>query len=88
MPIAQTLTIIRIVFQLVPVIVEGIKALEEAIPGQGKGEQKIAALREVIEATYAGIGDALPAFAAVWPTIERLVAALVAGFNRTGEFSR
>jgi len=75
------LSIVTSVLQIVPSIINVIKAIEEAIPGSGQGEQKLAAIREIIEATHEQA-------AILWPTLERVVSALVAVFNRTGVFAK
>lgn len=61
----------------IPSIIAVIKAIEEAIPGKGQGEAKLAALREMLEAIDGG-------FATAWPTVQKIVAVLVTLFNKTG----
>ena len=39
--------------QLLPAVIAAIKAIEEAIPGSGQGEAKLAAVRGIIEAVDA-----------------------------------
>ena len=39
--IMKLLSIIRTIVALLPMLIEAIKAAEEAIPGSGKGEQKL-----------------------------------------------
>ncbi len=65
------------ILQLIPALIAAIKAIEEAIPGQGKGEAKLAAVREIIEATYEGVSK-------MWPAIEKTIAILVAMLNKNG----
>lgn len=65
------------VIRMLPALIEAIKALETAIPGRGKGEAKLAALRGVLEAADSTIG-------ALWPSLEKVVGVLVATMNRTG----
>ena len=65
---------IIMIIKLLPAIVAGIKALEEAIPGQGKGEQKLAALREILETVDSTVSS-------VWPQIASVVAILVKTMN-------
>ena len=67
------------VLKLLPAIIVAIKAIEEAIPGNGQGEQKLAAIRAIMEATNAQIG-------ALWPTIQTVIGVLVTLFNKTGTF--
>ncbi|MBP8197365.1 MAG: hypothetical protein KAX64_02275 [Chromatiaceae bacterium] len=68
------------VLKLLPAIIIAIKAIEEAIPGQGKGEQKLAAIRAIMEAANGQIGI-------IWPLIETTIGILVGLFNKTGTFS-
>ena len=67
--------------QLLPAIITAIKAIEEAIPGKGQGEAKLAAIREILESVS---GQVLT----LWPFIEKAIGVLVALFNKTGVFSK
>ncbi len=64
------------VIKLLPAIIEAIKSIETAIPGQGKGEQKLAALRGILEVLDSGIS-------AIWPQVAKIVGILVEAMNRT-----
>jgi hypothetical protein len=65
--------------QLLPSIIAGMKAIEEAIPGQGKGEMKLAAIREILEKVSAQASG-------LWPLIEQVIGILTRLFNATGVF--
>lgn len=69
------------VFQLIPAIIAAMKAIEEAVPGQGKGEQKLAAIREMLELIDGTV-------AKLWPQISGVVGVLVKLFNQTGAFAK
>jgi hypothetical protein len=69
------------VLKLLPAIISAIKAIEEAVPGNGLGEQKLAALRGVLEAADSTIAN-------LWPTIENVVKVLVNLFNTTKTFNQ
>ena len=69
------------VIKLLPAIIEAIKAIENAIPGEGKGEQKLSALRGILEAVDSNLKD-------LWPSIEKVVGVLVNVFNNTGVFKK
>lgn len=69
------------VLKLLPAIIVAIKAIEEAIPGQGQGEQKLAAIRAIMEAANGQIS-------LYWPLIEKAIGVLVSLFNRTGVFAK
>ena len=75
------LTTASSLLQLLPAIITAIKAIEEAIPGQGQGEAKLAAIREILESVS---GQATT----LWPFIEKAIGVLVALFNRTGVFAK
>jgi len=82
------LTIIKLVVSLLPVLIEAIKAVEEAIPGKGAGEAKLAAIRAIIEGVYATATDLGVTFGEVWPVLEKTISGLVAAFNKSGEFKK
>ena len=75
------LTSVSTVLQLLPSIIVAIKAIEEAIPGKGQGEMKLAAIREILEATSGQV-------AVLWPLIEKAIGVLVGLFNKTGVFAK
>ena len=70
-----------LVLKMLPVIIAAIKAIEEAIPGNGQGEQKLAMLRQILELADGAATN-------IWPTIEGLVKVLVKTFNDTGVFKK
>jgi len=80
----KIIAIIKVVFTLLPVVIAAIKAAEDALPGQGKGEMKLALVRESLEAAFAIANDAGVTFSEVWPSIERAIAVLVRAFNKDG----
>lgn len=69
------------ILQLIPAIINALKAIEDAVPGQGLGEQKIAAVREILTAVSSQ-------FETLWPLIDKTVSVLVAFFNKTGTFKK
>ena len=72
----QTLLLI---LSLVPSLINIIKAIEEAIPGKGQGEMKLAAVREIIEQVYSPT---------ILPDVTKVVNILVNLFNKTKTFSK
>lgn len=69
------------VFKLIPVIIELIKVIEQAIPGESKGEAKLVAVREILEIVDVGTKN-------LWPQISLIISVLVKTFNTTGVFSK
>ena len=72
---------IVIILQLIPALIAAIKAIEEAIPGSGQGEQKLAAVRGILEAVDASATK-------LWPQISSVIGVLVGLFNSTGVFKK
>ena len=69
-----------LVIQLIPVLINLIKAIEEAIPEAGWGAEKLKAVKEILQTSYDGIAE-------IWPIIEKIIAIVVSLFNKTGKFS-
>lgn len=85
---ASFLTIVKLLLSLGPDLIKFIQKLEEIIPGQGKGEQKLAMLRAYMESLWSGAGEMLPTFEEVWPKIQSVVSGIVAAFNAIGIFKK
>lgn len=67
---------ITIILQLLPLIINAIKVIEEAIPDGNEGEKKLIAVRNILEAADSGITN-------MWPAIEKVIKTLVVLFNGT-----
>ena len=72
---------IVIILQLIPALITALKAIEEAIPGSGQGEQKLAAVRGILEAVDGSITS-------LWPQISSVISVLVTLFNNTSIFKK
>lgn len=79
---------VYLVITWLPVLIQLMKQLEEAIPGQGTGEQKLAAVRGLLESLYGLSGKTDVPFAEIWPSIASAASTLATAFNATGTFSR
>jgi hypothetical protein len=75
----NALATLKMIIDLLPLVIQTIKAVEDAIPGTGKGEAKLTMVRGVLESVDLGT-------ASIWPAIEKVIAAIVATFNKIGEF--
>ena len=78
--------IIQASLQLLPIAIEVIKQIEAAIPGQGQGEQKLVAAREILSSLYTTSGGLVEVFETAWPALQKIIGAVVGLFNRTGLF--
>jgi len=67
------------ILQLIPALIAALRAIEDAIPGSGKGEEKLAAVRSILEAVDSGATK-------YWPQIQSVIGVLVGLFNKTGTF--
>lgn len=72
---------VKIVIQLIPLILQLVKAVEENIPEGGKGKDKLEFIQNVLTETY-------PQIANIWTTIEKVINSAVALFNATGVFKK
>lgn len=69
------------VLQLLPVIIDAVKALESAIPLPGKGKDKLDTILGIVSDVAGDVTSLIPAITA---TIARVVAL----FNKTGLFGK
>lgn len=77
---------VRLILSLLPQIVALVREIEAMFPNPGSGATKLQAFFDLFRAVYDAIEDAKPAFDSLRPALERVVAAVVAVFNRTGVF--
>lgn len=79
--------LLKTLAELLPVLIMIVKAVEEAIPGRGVGEQKLAMVRGMLESAYevTNAASSIP-FAEFWKLAEPAINSAVALFKRTGEF--
>lgn len=82
------LSILKLVVSILPLLIDAIKAVEDAIPGAGKGEAKLAAVRSAMESSYKVSTDVQASFEEVWPVMENTVGGIVKGFNAAGVFKK
>jgi predicted ATPase len=75
-------TLLAIV-QLIPALIEMIKAVEAMWPegSTGSGKEKLEAVENMLSAAYEGITD-------LWPSIESIISVIVSVFNSNGTFDK
>lgn len=81
---AKLFAILTLINQIFPLLIGMIRQAEEAIPGSGAGEQKLAMVRGVLETAWGVTGQAEVSIKEVWPVIQSLVSGIVAALNVTG----
>lgn len=65
--------------KLIPVLIDAIRSIEAAIPGNGQGKAKLAAVLDIITSVEQA-ASALP--------LEKIISVLVGLFNTTGVFKK
>jgi len=76
---------LKLLVTILPVLIDLIKHVEDAIPGKGTGEQKLALVRAALEQAYTYATPA-PNFEAIWPVLQKVIMSTVSVFNTTGVF--
>lgn len=70
---------IKIILQLIPSILEIVKAVEAQIPEGGKGKEKLEFVKEVLTSSYPQVTD-------IWNIVEKIISSAVTLYNATGVF--
>ena len=82
------LEMMKLVLSLFPLLVEMIRTVERSIPQPGSGTQKLALVRELVQAVYDAAVDMSARFDDLWPVLESVIGALVRIFNLLGIFKK
>ena len=64
--------------QLLPVVIQAIKTIEQAVPESGKGAMKLELVRVMLEKAYGTSND----FMVLWPTVSSAITVLVKLFTK------
>lgn len=70
---------VLLVLQIIPALIQTIQAIEQAIPVQGQGKAKLAAVIEIMQT----VNDAVKAL-----PLEAIIGTIVKLFNATGAFKK
>ena len=84
----QFLNILKTILTLLPLLIETVRVIEQALPQSGTGAQKLALIRDTIQSAYTIATDTTVQFEAMWPAINTVVTAIVSLFNSTGVFKK
>lgn len=71
----------KLVLALLPAVIQAVKGIEEALPYDGLGQEKLALVRQALEAVVDGVDE-------YWDVIEKLINVVVSLFNATGLFAK
>lgn len=72
---------LKLIITYLPMIIELIKTVEKLIPESGKGKEKLAYVRNIIE-------TASPDLMNAWESIEKIIGISVSMFNTLGVFKK
>lgn len=75
------MNVITTILNMLPSIIAAIRAIEDAIPGEGQGEKKLAAVRQILEIADGSMKD-------LWPKLSGVIGVLVGLMNATGVFRK
>jgi sulfur transfer complex TusBCD TusB component (DsrH family) len=80
------IAILKLIVQLLPLIIDTVKAIEAAIPAAGKGSAKLEAVKGIVMevAAIAGDVDSKNLSAA----LDKAISLVVTLLNKTGVFSK
>ena len=80
--------ILRLIISLIPLLIQAIKAIEQAIPESGKGTEKLEAIRGMMESSYEASNKLTGSFEQLWPAVQGTIKSLIIAFNNTGIFKK
>ncbi len=84
----QFIEILKLIIAILPILIEAITAVENALPGKGNGEAKLSAIKSIIESVYSSSNDISIKLEKLWPTIQNVISGLVSAFNASGIFKK
>ena len=85
---ANIIAIIQAINALIPLILQTIKIIEDAMPEGGQGSLKLQMLHDILAGAYAQGKDISVTFDKLWPMLKPIVDGLVAMLNASGKFNK
>lgn len=79
---------VKLVASLYPILLQTVKALEEALPEAGNGQVKLEMLKATLQGAYENIENAKVRFDEIWPSINLVVSTIVSLYNTLGLFKK
>lgn len=84
----QFIEILKLIISILPLLIEAITTVENAIPGKSNGEAKLAVIKSVIETVYQSSNDISVKIDKLWPAVQSVISGLISAFNSTGLFKK
>jgi hypothetical protein len=82
------LALLRLMLTLLPLIKDAIIMAEQMFQGDGKGSEKLAFVKGMIEVAYRRGTDTLDDFEEFWPALENQINLIVNTYNQLGLFRK
>lgn len=82
------LTLVQLVLQLFPALIQFVRQIEAVIPEGGQGAAKLDLIRTMLEKAFAAVGAIGVTWSEVWPVLQSMIDRLVALFNAAGTFRK
>lgn len=78
--------LLELAVKLLPIIVSGVRALEEAAPVGGQGLSKAQVLSSIVASVYEEAADDLPPLQSITGLVEKIASGMVGLFKKAGIF--
>lgn len=86
--VKKFIEVTKIVISIFPAIISAVKTVEQLLPENGRGKDKLALIRAQLEAAFMIVGSFDISFDELWPGIELTISRLVSIFNAGGDFKK
>lgn len=80
--------ILRALAALLPIVLQLVRQLEEALPTTGAGAAKLAQIKAILQQVFSTLSGLSVTFEQLWPTIQALITGVVGAFNALGVFKK
>lgn len=84
----RALDILRALAALLPIVLQLVRQLEEALPTTGAGAAKLAQIKAILQQVFGTLSGLTVTFEQVWPTVQALISGVVSAFNALGVFKK
>jgi hypothetical protein len=78
----------KLLIQLLPLIIEAMKLVEQTLPAGTPGAQKLEMVKQILVQANTVASNPMTTFEKLWPAISGTITALVTTFNATGVFKK
>lgn len=80
--------ILRALAALLPIVLQLVRQLEDALPTSGAGAAKLAQIKAILQQVFGTLSGLSVTFEQLWPTVQALITGVVGAFNALGVFRK